>query len=119
MQNLANDYAPVAIESEASYVAVQQRYVTCVQRHDSDCVDSQLGLRQGERASVRARLPESALLAKHTMANHLEEDDEGTVPGPAIQTSVVLKFMFATAFMVATPTLLFFASMYGWLDGAP
>lgn len=48
----------------------------------------------------------------------IEDDDEGTVPGPAIETSVVLKFMLATALMVATPTALFFASMYGLLDGA-
>jgi hypothetical protein len=48
----------------------------------------------------------------------IEEEDEGKVPGPTIQPLVVAKFMLVSALMVATPTSLFFLSMYGYLDGA-
>lgn len=43
---------------------------------------------------------------------------DGVVAGPQISTMVVVKFMFFSALMVATPTAVFFLSHYRYLDCA-
>ena len=45
-----------------------------------------------------------------------KKDEDGTVVGPSIRTWVVVKFMFFSALMVATPTAVFFLSHYRYLD---
>eukprot|EP00892_Ulva_mutabilis_P007929 jgi/Ulvmu1/5508/UM023_0044.1 len=43
-------------------------------------------------------------------------DENATVAGPTIKTAVVVKFMFFSALMVATPTAVFFLSHFRYLD---
>ena len=52
------------------------------------------------------------------MSESQDNDEVGTVPGPVIKASVVAKFAVASAMMVAIPTGLFLASLWGYFDGA-
>lgn len=61
-------------------------------------------------------LDQACLFLSGIMA--IEDDEDRTVPGPAIQPWVVVKFLIASACMVATPASLFFLSLHGFFDGA-